>query len=121
MAGLSTSSEEILLDALLALNPDYVALFTSDPMDDSTGLEVTGASYARQAITFVRTNSDISNTNTITFAESTEPWGTVTHAAVFDAVTGGVQLFHDPLTNTKSIGIGETMTFPIGSVNFNLD
>jgi hypothetical protein len=121
MAGLSTFAEEVLLDALLALNPQWIALFTSDPMDDNSGIEVTGGSYARQPITMVRTNSDINNTNAVTFPESTAAWGTVTHCTLMDSEVGGNQLVNEALVNPKSIGIGETMTFPIGSASFNLD
>ena len=122
MSGLSTYSEIVLLDALLALAPTtYVALFTDDPTDTNTGTEVIAASYARQPITLVRTNSALANTNAVTYAESTEAWGTVTHAAVFDSVTGGNQIINTSLVNTKSIGVGETMTFPIGSANFTLN
>ena len=118
---LSTFAEEVLLDALLALNPVFIALFTSDPLDDNSGTEVSGASYSRQAITMVRTNSTIKNTNAITFSESTAPWGTVTHCALFDASVSGNQLINAAVKNTKTIGVGETMTFPIGSCEFTLD
>jgi len=121
MSGLSTYSEEILLDALLALAPTFIALFTDDPTDANTGTEVAAASYIRKAITLVRTDSSLNNTNSVSFDESTEAWGTVTHCAIFDSETGGNQIINETLVNTKSIGVGETMTFPIGSLPFTLD
>lgn len=121
MSGLSTFAEEILLDALLNLSPSYIALYTSDPTDGNTGTEVTGASYQRQPITLSRSGSDLSNTNAISFAETTESWGTITHCAILDAQSGGNQLINDALVSPKSVGVGETMTFPISSIQFNLD
>lgn len=121
MSGLSNFAEEILLDQLLILSPSWIALFTSDPADDNSGTEVSGTGYIRQAITMVRTGSDLSNTDSVSFPESASAWGTVTHCALFDAQAGGNQLINEVLVNPKTIGIGETMTFPIASVNFNLD
>jgi len=121
MAGLSNFAEEILLDALLTLSPSWIALFTSDPTDDNSGTEVSGFSYARQPVTLTRVSSDLSNTNAISFPESAESWGTVTHCAIFDSELAGNQLINEVLVNPKTIGIGEIMTFPIGSINFNLD
>ena len=121
MAALSDYMEFILLDNILTEAPLFLALYTSDPMDDNSGAEVVAASYARQAITFVRTVSDLDNTGSVAFAESTEGWGTITHIGILNAVTGGDLVMHGPLASSKVIDTGETITFPVGAVSFNLD
>ena len=102
----------------------YVALFTANPTDAGGGTEVTGGSYARVAVTANTTNwpttttESISNGTTITFANSTASWGTVTGTAIMDALTGGNLLYWAPLTTSKAIGIGVTAEFAVGDLTY---
>lgn len=116
MAGFSNFGEEAMLDWLLTQGPFHVALFEDDPQDDNSGTECTGASYARQVVTFVRAASTISNDILVAFPESTGSWGTLTHFAIFDALVGGNQLWHGTLTASKTVEAGETLTFAIGEL-----
>lgn len=69
----------------------YLALYTTDPTDADTGTEVSGGSYARQAITFsAPSNGSTSNSSTITFPTATGNWGTITHMGIRDASSGGI-------------------------------
>lgn len=71
----------------------YLALYTSDPTVDNTGTEVTGGSYARQALDMTRTSTDgeADNDSTINFndlpAASIGWWG------ILDAATSGNLLY----------------------------
>lgn len=121
MAQLSTFMEEVLLDNLLTYAPFHIALYTSDPQDDNLGTEVSALSYARQPITFARTNSELDNTGSVAFPEATESWGTITHIGILDQASGGNLIMHGPLATDKPIDTGETITFPVASVNFELD
>jgi hypothetical protein len=121
MSALSDYTEELLLDHLLTQGPFYIALYTSSPGDTNTGTEATGASYARQAITFTRTASDLSNSGAVNFPTATESWGNITHVGIFDAVTGGNLMWHDQLTSSKLIETGDTASFPLGASILNLD
>lgn len=96
----------------------YLALFTSATDDAGGGTEVTGGSYARQAVTFAAgaagsgaadNSSDVSFTNM--------PAATVTHAALFDASSGGNMLMHAALSSSKTTNSGDTLTFATGDVD----
>jgi len=121
MAGLTVYSEELVLDYVLTLSPDYVAFYTDIPDDLGAGTEVVGGSYARQAVTFARSGSVLTNTTLITFPESTAPWGSVISAAIFDSVTGGIMIASGPLDASKVVGTGETITYPVGTLQIPID
>jgi hypothetical protein len=111
----------------------YVALFTSAPDDAGGGTEVAGGGYARIAIAPGDLNwtatqggtSGISSGTTgatanaapIQFAAPSADWGTVTHIAICDAVTGGNRIVWSPLTAAKTILLGDPAPlFPPGSL-----
>ena len=95
----------------------YVALYTSDPTINDTGTEVTGGSYARQAVT-VDSDSDadgsVKNTNALTFTNM--PACTVTHFAIKDAVSAGNGIMYDTYPVPAQFNGGETYTVPIDSL-----
>lgn len=94
----------------------YLALFTTATTDAGGGTEVTGGSYARQAITFgAPSNGTSTNTGAVSF--SNMPAATVTHAAIMDASTAGNMLFHGALTASKTVGAGDTLTFAAGDIS----
>jgi hypothetical protein len=100
----------------------YVALFTSAPNVGGGGTEVSGGAYARAAITNNSTNFPAavggvkSNAAAVVFAQATAPWGTVTHAAMFDALTGGNMLDFNALDSPKTVATGDTPSLPVGSI-----
>jgi len=104
----------------------YVGLSTADPTDDGTGLaEPVGNAYARVSTVAadwtVASSGALNNVNDITFPEATGNWGTVTHFALFDAVTGGNMLAHGALSSSKAIGSGDTAKFAAGDLEVSLD
>ena len=99
----------------------YVGLYTSDPGEGNTGTEVSGGSYARQAIAFTVTGNQASNTAAVEFPTATASWGTVTYAAIFDAVSGGNMMSYGPLTTSKTIASGDVLRIPAGDFDINLD
>ncbi len=99
----------------------YVGLFTSDPGETGSGTEVSGGSYARQTIAFTVTGSQASNTAAVEFPTATASWGTITYAAIYDAVSGGNLLASGALTTSKTIDNGDVFRIPAGDFDINLD
>ncbi len=99
----------------------YVGLFTSDPTDAGTGTEVSGGSYARKAMTFGSpSNGASTNSGAVEFDQATGDWGTITHFAIFDALTTGNMLYHGALTASKTIATGDVFKFASASVTVTL-
>jgi len=113
---------KFLLTSTTATRPTawYVALFTTATSDAGGGTEVStaGSAYARQAIAFTVTADSAANTSTITFPAATSTWGSIGWVAIYDASTGGNQLFHGAVTTAKTIESGDT--FQISSSNLTI-
>ena len=95
----------------------YLALFTTDPGEDASGTEVSGNGYARQATAFdAPANGVTQNTALESFTASGGNFGTVTHFAIFDALTVGNMLYYGVMTASKVINDGDTLEFAAGAV-----
>ena len=127
MSAFSDYSEDGVFDHLLrnsALTSPvtvYAALFTDSVDDDASGTEVTGGSYAREAITFgAPSNGSGSNSGAITFTTATAGWGTVTHMAIFDHVSAGNLIFWGALAVSRAVLDGDIALFPISALTVTL-
>ena len=103
----------------------YVALYTSDPTKNDTGQEVTGGGYARQQVIFsapVEENGKqvIRNSADVVFPIATADWGTVTHAGIRDAATGGNLLYFGPLNVPRTILAGDRARLLAGMIELTL-
>ena len=92
-----TYTLDLLLDKTL-----YLGLSTANPTDDNSGLaEPSGNAYARVTVIESDWAAAVSgskdNGETLTFPRATGSWGTVTHFAIFDAVTSGNMLIYGAL------------------------
>lgn len=95
----------------------YLGLSTGDLGDDNSGTELTGNNYSRKAITFASAASgSISSNAAVEFDAATGSWGTVSHWAIYDASSGGNQLFNGSFTQSKAIGSGDILKVASGSV-----
>lgn len=99
----------------------YLGLFTSAPDESGGGTEVSGGSYAREAVTFTISGNLATNTGAIEFPVATANWGTISHVAVFDASTGGNQIAYAALTASKTIASGDVLRVPAGDLDITLD
>lgn len=99
----------------------YLGLFTVAPGEGGGGTEVSGGSYARQAVTFSVSGDTATNTAAIEFPVATADWGTITHVAVFDASTGGDQIAYAALSTSKTIATGDVLRVPAGDLDVTLD
>jgi hypothetical protein len=122
MAGKSDYMENKVLDIVggvtfTAPATVYIALFTTAPNDASTGatpspgVEVTGGSYARLAVTNNATNFPAANGGAksngvdLTFAAPTANWGVITAFAILDA--GGNIMYWGLITPNKTVNTGD--------------
>lgn len=126
MSSFTDYTEDAVLDhlfrnvALTSPTNVYLALFTSAPSDAGGGVEVTGAGYARQSITFgAASGGSISNTGAVSFTAVGGDFGTVTHVAIMDASTAGNMLAWDDITSAP-VTDGDTINFAIGAITVTL-
>jgi hypothetical protein len=100
----------------------YVGLFTTDPTDAGTGTEVSGGSYARQALSVTTASGGIVTSSAdVTFPQATANWGTISHIGILDALTSGNLLMHTPLTTSKTIENGDILKISSGNLTVTLD
>lgn len=108
--------------------PIYLALFTTATSDAGGGTEVTGGSYARVAVqpldanwTAVSATDGLTdNAAVATFPTATASWGTATHFALMDRLTGGNMLVYKALTTSQLIGSGATASFAAGALDVTI-
>jgi hypothetical protein len=127
MAEFSDFMENKIIDHMLrnqAYTPPstvYLALFISAPSDAGGGTEVSGGSYARQAVTLSAASGGASeNSADITFPQATADWGTITHVALMDALTGGNMLMHTALDASKTVNNGDTFKINAGDLDITV-
>jgi hypothetical protein len=128
MSAISNYLENALLNATLRnttyTSPTtvYAALFTTDPTDAGSGAECTGSGYARKAITFAAPSNGVTTNSAAAceFDQATGSWGTLTHFAIFDALTTGNMLYYGALTTSKTISSGDVFKFATSSVTVTL-
>ena len=98
----------------------YLGLFTAAPGEAGGGTEISGSAYARQAITFTVSGDTASNNAALEFPTATGSWGTVTHVAVFDALTTGNMIAYATLTASKVIDTGDVLRIPTNDLDITL-
>jgi hypothetical protein len=130
MSSFTDYTENLVLNWLLTTNSAtrptawYVGLFTAAPSDTGGGTEVSGNGYARKAtgtMTITGTATTATNAAAIEFdPASGGNWGTLTHAAIFDALTTGNMLAWAPLTTSRTINDGDVFRVPASSLTVTL-
>ena len=100
----------------------YVALYSSDPGEDNSGVELIGNGYTREIVTFGLPSDGVSYNDTdVVFNPATSDWPTVSHVAVFDLSAGGNMLFYGPLSASISITSGNNFRLPAGNLAVGFD
>ena len=99
----------------------YIGLFTAAPGEAGGGTEVSGGSYVREAVTFTVSGNLATNSAAVEWPTATGTWGTITHVAVFDALTSGNMLVYATLTASKTISTGDVLRIPAGDLDVTLD
>lgn len=136
MASISTYLEERLLSFLFKGNAIglvtpgdnlWLAMFTAGVDLESGNLtnEVAGNGYARVATPMsawsIAPAILIENAAVLDFPVATGAWGTITHGAIVDAVTGGNILLHGALYLARSVQANDQLRFEVGEARFILD
>lgn len=130
MAGsLSNYAENKVLDHVMGktaftMPTAYLALYTVAPSDSAAGTEVSGGSYARQAIAAnmaAASAGSMANSAQIAFPAATANWGTVVAFAIMDAASAGNMLWWGDLSASKTVNSGDTLVFNTGQLTLTLD
>lgn len=139
MSAFSDYLEEGLLEHTLRGQPlpvpsaIYIALYTADPTDANTGVEVSDSAYIRQdaakgepiasgwtAPTPSGDGTMVSNAKLIQFPPTADGNVTISHWAILDAQTGGNMLYHAPFTTAKTLEINDVLSIDIGGMQITL-
>jgi hypothetical protein len=123
MARLPATTENAGLNAMFVPSTTYyLALFTTDPGTTGATGEVTGGSYARQAITFgSATSGSQASTNAQNFTLMPLEASGVPYFGLFSAATSGTYLGGGTTTGLSgSIPAGSTIAFATGAVTTSL-
>ncbi len=141
---LTDYAENKIIDALVrgqALGAPatwYIGLDTVACTEAGGGTEVSGGSYARASVAASLaawagtqsagsttassgTSGTTSNNGAIPFATPTAPWGTVVSIRWWDALSAGNAWVCTPLTITKTVNTGDSVSFPAGTNSLQID
>lgn len=116
----------------------FVALYTVCPTDSAAGTEATGGAYARIAVTAgllafsgtqgaattvasTGSTGTVSNNAVWTFPTPTVGWGTVVCWGITDAATAGNLWIYSALTVSKTINIGDAVSFAAAAATYQAD
>lgn len=98
----------------------FLALYTSNPGEDGTGLELIADSYQRKPVTFgAAVSGTMTNNAEVLFNQATTNWPTVSFFGVLD--TSGNLLLYGNLASPITAKLGESIRFQIGTLSVALD
>jgi len=101
-------------------SPAYVALYSTAPTVSTSGTELTGNGYARQAATFgTPVNGSISTTANVSFTASGGNWATTIAVGIVDAATGGNIMYFQGIAG-RNVRSGDTLTFDAGDITVSI-
>ena len=105
----------------------YVAFSTTAPTDAGGNVtEPVGNNYARVAVTNNATNFPAASggvkTNGVAILSgvASGSWGTITHAAIYDAPSGGNFYGSSDLPASKTVGNLDTLNLAVGALSITL-
>lgn len=120
MAAKTTTFADTVLNTYLVTPGAFIALYTATGEVDTTGTGYARASVA--ALTGFTTPVPVlgvettSNVVPVTYLSATLAWGTITEVHIFDALTGGNELYSGALTASKTVDVGDTVSFAAGAL-----
>ncbi len=122
---LTNYGETYVLGLIKDAKTYYLGMFTAAPTDSSAGTEVSGGTYARQAITFAAPvsgdPSTMTNSAAIEYPTATAGWGTVVAWGVYDALTDGNLVWYGSLPVAKELSANDTIIVHAGDLTLTLD
>jgi hypothetical protein len=114
-------------------DPLYISLHTADPGESPDGsTELSATNYDRQALGSgnwtTLAPADVSSNGhgfengvDVEFDPASSSWGTISHVALWDSLTGGNALASYQVSNSKSIDTDEQARFLAGELKFVID
>lgn len=122
---LPNTIENQVLDALVGVAPYSVttpirlALMTANGNETTAGTEVTGGSYARQAITFnAASGGSMTNSAVINFTGM--PACTVVGIEIYDSAGTPKRIWYGPLQSNKTVASGDTLQFGASAITLTI-
>ena len=98
----------------------YLALYSVAPTASTSGTELSGSGYSRQAITFnAPSGGSVTSNVTVTFGPATGNWSTINASAVVDASTSG-NIMYFTTTASQNILSGSSLVIGSGNVSITL-
>ena len=98
----------------------YLALYSVAPTASTSGTELSGSGYSRQAITFnAPSGGSVTSNVTVTFGPATGNWSTINATAVVDASTSG-NIMYFTTTASQNILSGSSLVIGSGNVSITL-
>lgn len=122
MAGLTQTEQQATLDARFPTTgaTDYIA-YSANGTSESAALARTSIGATGWASATAATPSVKANNGALTSAAATAG-ATITHFAIYSASTGGTQRTDwTALSASKTVAIGEQLTWAIGACSVTLD
>ena len=109
--------------AQIAPSKVYIGLFETDAGEDGSGTETTYTGYERQESEWgAPSGGKTVNDAVITFPQNQDAQPvTISHIALFDAQTGGNQLFRAQLLSARTLEQGDSLAFDAGAVELQVD
>ena len=111
------------------LNPElpekvYLGLSSTEPNIDGSGVTepLASAGYSRIELTTLSepNNGGISNNSDISFPESSESWGTMTHFVLYDNIVDGNLLMFEKLSSSRSVEAATIVAIKEGCLKLTL-
>lgn len=102
----------------------YIGLSSTAPDVDGANVSepASSAGYERVKLETLSepANGVITNTDAISFNESTANWGTMTHFVIYDSMSGGNLLMFDTLSTQRNVEAATIVTIKAGSLSLTL-
>lgn len=98
----------------------YVSLHTANPTETGSAAEATFPGYARKELT-VGAPADGISASTADLSWDVGGNVTITHIAIWDALTAGNPLFYGALSASKTMASGDIFRIPTGSLTVGFD
>ncbi len=102
----------------------YVSLWTTTLTDAGTGTEVTGGSYAREAVSTGAgwdapgaSGGATANAGDTDFGTASAGWGAITDAMLGDTSSGGNMYFFSDMDASKTVVDGDSFKFATGDID----
>lgn len=124
--GLTNGESDRLVNASMGVaaytaptGPMKLALASTASSASAAGTEVTGGSYARQTFTPTTASGGTGVSNSVAITYTNMPTITTVAGDIYDSNGTPRRAAWGPLTASKSTNLGDTLSFPIGTVTFN--